>query len=92
MLAFCIPASHAAAAAIRPHSLAGGSDHHRHRGAGFFHEQGRQGEPASIPNRVEDAMADIAVVFHWPPQAMDGMDLQELMAWRERARQRSEAE
>lgn len=37
-------------------------------------------------------MADIAVVFHWPPHAMDGMDLTELMAWRERARQRSEAE
>jgi len=37
-------------------------------------------------------MADIAVVFHWPPSAMDGMDLQELMAWRERARQRYETE
>lgn len=37
-------------------------------------------------------MADIAVVFHWPPSAMDGMDLTELMAWRERARQRYETE
>lgn len=37
-------------------------------------------------------MADIAVVFHWPPQAMDGMGLTELMAWRERARERCEAE
>lgn len=37
-------------------------------------------------------MADIAVVFHWSPSAMDGMDLQELMAWRERARQRYETE
>ena len=45
-----------------------------------------------LPNRVEDAMADIAVVFHWPPQAMDGMELTELMAWRERARERCEAE
>lgn len=37
-------------------------------------------------------MADIAVVFHWPPAAMDPMDLQELMAWRERARMRSSVE
>ncbi|WP_447936930.1 GpE family phage tail protein [Thermomonas fusca] len=37
-------------------------------------------------------MADVAVVFHWPPAAMDGMDLKELMAWRERARQRYETE
>lgn len=33
-------------------------------------------------------MADIAVVFHWPPQAMDGFSLSELMDWRERARVR----
>ncbi|MYM70545.1 GpE family phage tail protein [Pseudoduganella sp. FT55W] len=34
-------------------------------------------------------MADIAVVFHWTPQAMDGMSLAELMDWREQARIRS---
>jgi len=34
-------------------------------------------------------MADIAVVFHWTPQAMDGLSLAELMDWRERARIRS---
>jgi hypothetical protein len=37
-------------------------------------------------------MADIATVFHWPPAAMDGFTLTELMEWRERARQRSGAE
>lgn len=37
-------------------------------------------------------MADIAAIFHWTPQAMDGMDLTELMEWRERARERSGAE
>ncbi|WP_144741835.1 GpE family phage tail protein [Collimonas humicola] len=37
-------------------------------------------------------MADIAVVFHWPPQAMDELDITDLMAWRERARVRSGAE
>lgn len=26
-------------------------------------------------------MADIACVFHWPPEAMAGMDLAELMRW-----------
>jgi len=35
-------------------------------------------------------MADIAVVFHWPPSAMEGMSLTELMDWREQARIRAE--
>nr|WP_150124202.1 GpE family phage tail protein [Cupriavidus nantongensis] len=34
----------------------------------------------------------MAVIFHWPPAAMDEMELVDLMAWRERARVRSEAE
>lgn len=33
-------------------------------------------------------MADIAVVFHWPPNVMDDMQLGELMDWWERARER----
>jgi hypothetical protein len=37
-------------------------------------------------------MADIAVVFHWPPQAMDELTIEDLMAWRERARVRSGAD
>jgi hypothetical protein len=37
-------------------------------------------------------MADIAAVFHWPPQAMAAFDLIELMDWRERARLRSGVE
>ena len=37
-------------------------------------------------------MADLAVVFHWPPQAMDGMSVAELMQWRERARIRHQPE
>ncbi|MCL6262164.1 GpE family phage tail protein [Craterilacuibacter sp. RT1T] len=37
-------------------------------------------------------MADIAVVFHWPPREMDGMTLVELMQWRERARLRNGAD
>ncbi|MEB0137984.1 MULTISPECIES: GpE family phage tail protein [unclassified Undibacterium] len=34
-------------------------------------------------------MADIAVVFHWPPAALHALSLVELMDWRERARVRS---
>lgn len=37
-------------------------------------------------------MADIAVVFHWPPTAMDAMQVSELVAWRERARLRNGGE
>lgn len=34
-------------------------------------------------------MANIAVVFHWPPQSMDAMYLDELMRWHELALERS---
>ncbi|PTE15909.1 GpE family phage tail protein [Pseudogemmobacter blasticus] len=34
-------------------------------------------------------MADIAVVFHWPPQAMDPMTLDELARWWGKARARA---
>lgn len=37
-------------------------------------------------------MADIAVVFHWPPAAMDPLQVSELAEWRERARIRSGSE
>jgi len=37
-------------------------------------------------------MADIAAVFHWDPEVMDRCSLVELMAWRERARERSGVE
>jgi hypothetical protein len=37
-------------------------------------------------------MADIAAIFHWTPDAMDGMSLTELAEWRERARVRSGAD
>lgn len=37
-------------------------------------------------------MADIALIFHWPPQAFDDMSFTELMQWREKARERNEQE
>ncbi|WP_324698735.1 MULTISPECIES: GpE family phage tail protein [Novosphingobium] len=36
-------------------------------------------------------MADLAVVFHWPPAAMDEMDLSEIMGWRAQAARRSQS-
>ena len=37
-------------------------------------------------------MADIAIVFHWAPADMHDFSLEELMQWRERARERSETQ
>ncbi|MFT3967748.1 MAG: GpE family phage tail protein [Sphingobium sp.] len=37
-------------------------------------------------------MADVAVIFHWPPAAMDPMTLSELMGWRDQAARRSQPE
>lgn len=37
-------------------------------------------------------MADIALVFGWPPSVMDPMALEELMDWREHARLRNGTE
>lgn len=37
-------------------------------------------------------MADVAAIFHWPPTVMDDWTVDELMEWRERARERSGAE
>lgn len=37
-------------------------------------------------------MADIAAVFHWSPQAMDVMEIEDIAMWREEARKRSGAE
>jgi len=36
-------------------------------------------------------MADVAVIFHWPPSEMNGMTLTELIGWRHKAVQRSGA-
>jgi len=36
-------------------------------------------------------MADVAAVFHWPPAAMDGMTVPELMGWHGRAIDRLKA-
>lgn len=35
-------------------------------------------------------MADVAMIFHWPPQAFEQMSFTELMQWREKARERHE--
>jgi len=35
-------------------------------------------------------MADIAMLFHWPPSVMRDMTLTELLDWREKAMRRRE--
>lgn len=41
-------------------------------------------------DQVEDAIADIAMVFHWQPDAFAEMSFADLINWREKARERSE--
>lgn len=38
---------------------------------------------------VDDLMADIAVIFHWPPSELYSLSLTGLLTWREKALQRS---
>ncbi|MBT0360483.1 GpE family phage tail protein [Morganella morganii] len=38
---------------------------------------------------VDDLVADIATVFHWPPSATADMSLTELIEWRYHAYKRS---
>ncbi|WP_081284782.1 GpE family phage tail protein [Chromobacterium subtsugae] len=62
----------------------------RHRGGRFFVEEiGAASQP--LPGSVDDAIADIATIFHWPPSAYGAMPLAELASWREAARLRSGA-
>ncbi|MBF7683853.1 GpE family phage tail protein [Acinetobacter sp. B5B] len=37
-------------------------------------------------------MANLAVAFHWSPTDCYALDLDELIAWEERARQRTQSE
>lgn len=37
-------------------------------------------------------MADIAFVFHWSPDVMDALSVQDLMQWRDRAAHRHNPE
>ncbi|WP_085542262.1 GpE family phage tail protein [Cedecea sp. NFIX57] len=38
---------------------------------------------------VDDLIADIAVIFHWPPSELYPMSVTELLSWRDKALQRS---
>lgn len=63
----------------------------RQQGGRFFAATlGPRGERVALPEHIDDAMADLAMVFHWGPTEMDPMPLEELMDWRERARRRVE--
>lgn len=58
----------------------------------FFRERKGSDGSLTIPESVEDAVADLAIVFHWTFADCADMNLNELMNWREKARQRSESD
>ncbi|MFI8682301.1 GpE family phage tail protein [Brevundimonas diminuta] len=58
----------------------------RRRGRGFFAAEAAEGR--SWPRSIDDAFADIAAVFHWPPSAMEDMTVTEILDWRDRAVER----
>ncbi|AYA02328.1 GpE family phage tail protein [Acinetobacter sp. WCHAc010034] len=43
----------------------------------------------TVTPTVEDAIANIAVVFNWPPQTYESMSLTELMQWHQKAIERN---
>ena len=45
-------------------------------------------DAAPLPDRAEDAMADVALVFHWPLSELCAMSARELADWRARAAER----
>ncbi|BAP28131.1 hypothetical protein [Ralstonia phage RSY1] len=60
------------------------------RGDRFFADEGAAA--GHLPERVEDAAADIGVIFSFRLEELYAMGIVELMEWRERARERSGAE
>ena len=42
-----------------------------------------------LPEYVDDAIADIALIFHWPLETLAALPLLDLITWRERARVRA---
>jgi hypothetical protein len=42
-----------------------------------------------LPDEVEDAIANIATIFHWPPSEFNTMALTDLVMWEQKARERS---
>ncbi|WP_438852522.1 GpE family phage tail protein [Brevundimonas nasdae] len=49
----------------------------------FFLDEAAEGR--AWPGRIEDLWEPIAVAFHWPPQAMNDMSLDEIWDWSGRA-------
>ena len=47
------------------------------------------GEEIRLPEYVDDAIADIALIFHWPLDTLAALPLPDLITWRERARVRA---
>ena len=37
-----------------------------------------------LPHCIDDLMAEIAIIAHWPPSEMAAMEINELMGWHQR--------
>ncbi|WP_216607178.1 GpE family phage tail protein [Vibrio tubiashii] len=59
-----------------------GADSHHHRL--FFRRCG------TVIDHVEDYYADLAAVFHWQPSEIDQLSYEDLILFRDKARQRTE--
>nr|WP_240458136.1 GpE family phage tail protein [Vibrio neptunius] len=44
----------------------------------------------TVIDHVEDYYADLAAVFHWPPSEIDQLSYEDLLLFRDKARQRTE--
>ncbi|MHB1430073.1 MAG: GpE family phage tail protein [Rhodocyclaceae bacterium] len=65
---------------------AGGRSHRK-----FFRPEtsaGRSPDQLVIPDQVEDAIADIATVFHWSLESISTMSIHELAVWHGKALER----
>ncbi|MCU4361026.1 GpE family phage tail protein [Acinetobacter sp. WU_MDCI_Abxc22] len=53
--------------------------------------EGNQGSDSlELVDDVDEAIANIAVIFHWPPSTYDDMDIVELSKWHRRALKRNQ--
>ncbi|ETQ78863.1 phage tail protein, P2 GpE family [Acinetobacter baumannii UH5107] len=55
--------------------------------------EGNQGsDDLELVDNVDEAIANIAIIFHWPPSAYDDMDIVELSKWHRMALKRNSSE
>ncbi|WP_171263479.1 GpE family phage tail protein [Acinetobacter silvestris] len=53
-------------------------------------ESDQRGTAIKLVDDVDEAIANIACIFHWPPSAYDDMDMTELSKWHQLALNRNQ--